>query len=62
MAALIAMDTPRQIVWHLQNCINGGASLDEARAVRRIAMEVVARCGIVWTNDVPDVVDSRVET
>jgi len=55
VAGLIAMDTPRQSAWHLQNCINGGATPGEARAVRRIAMEVAERCGLVWENEVPDV-------
>jgi len=55
VAGLIAMDTPLQSAWHLQNCINGGATIEEARAVRSIAMEVAARCGVVWENDVPDV-------
>lgn len=56
VAALIAMDTPRQIAWHLVNAQHGGASLEEAKAVRDISMRVAARSGIQWRDAVPEVV------
>ena len=34
VAALIAMDTPRQVRWHLENARRGGATLEETKAVR----------------------------
>ncbi|KAH8114127.1 hypothetical protein DFH11DRAFT_250536 [Phellopilus nigrolimitatus] len=55
VAALISMDTPRQVGWHLANCRRGGASLPEVQAVRRIAMEVAGKCGVVWRDGVPEV-------
>lgn len=54
--ANIVMDTPRQIGWHLANARNGGATLEQAQAVRRIAIEVGEAAGIRWKNDVPEVV------
>ncbi|THG99664.1 hypothetical protein EW145_g7219 [Phellinidium pouzarii] len=59
VAALIAMDTPRQVAWHLANCRRGGASLEEVRAVRRIAMEVAEACGVKWRDGVPEVVEDK---
>lgn len=56
VAALIAMDTPRQIAWHLANAQHGGASLDEAKAVRQISMKVAEVSGIKWRDAVPEVV------
>ncbi|KAI0628732.1 hypothetical protein C8Q77DRAFT_336436 [Trametes polyzona] len=55
VAALIAVDAPRQVGWHLANARHGGASLEEARAVRRIAMQVAELAGVRWKNGVPDV-------
>ena len=55
VSALIAMDTPRQISWHMSNCLRGGASLEEVRAVRAIAMDVAAKCGVTWRDGVPEV-------
>ena len=51
----MCMDTPRQIAWHLANARNGGATLEETRAVRQIAMEVASASGIQWTDAVPEV-------
>ncbi|KAJ3529453.1 hypothetical protein NM688_g7853 [Phlebia brevispora] len=54
VAALIAVDTPRQIAWHLANAQHGGASLDEAKAVRQISIEVAQKSGIKWRDAVPE--------
>lgn len=35
--------------------------MEEARGVRRIAMEVAGRCGVRWEGEVPDVVVSAKE-
>ncbi|KAI5120155.1 hypothetical protein M0805_003642 [Coniferiporia weirii] len=59
VAALVAMDTPRQIGWHLANCRRGGASLEEVRAVRAISIEVAQACGIAWRDGVPEVKDDE---
>ena len=55
VAALIAMDTPRQIGWHLANAQHGGASVEEAKAIRQIAMEVAEKSGIKWRDSVPEI-------
>lgn len=55
VAALIAMDTPRQIGWHLANCRRGGATLEEVKAVREISMEVARACGVSSRDGVPEV-------
>ncbi|KAI1791489.1 hypothetical protein LXA43DRAFT_417851 [Ganoderma leucocontextum] len=55
VAALIAVDAPRQVGWHLDNARRAGASLAEARAVRRIALDVAARADVRWKGDVPDI-------
>jgi len=56
VAALIAIDAPRQISWHLANAQNGGATLEEARAVREIAMKIAEKAGVQWKDGVPEVV------
>lgn len=55
VAALIAVDAPRQVGWHLGNARHAGASLAEARAVRRIALDVASKAGVRWKGDVPDI-------
>lgn len=55
VAALIAVDTPRQIAWHLLNAQHGGASLSEAKAIRTISMKVAEVSGIKWRDAVPEV-------
>lgn len=54
IAALIAINTPRQIEWHLEGAIRNGATREEVRAVRAIAMQISKAAGIVWKHDVPD--------
>lgn len=54
-AALVAADTPLQIGWHLSGALRNGATLDEAKAVRRIAMEVAKASGVQWRNEVPEI-------
>ncbi|KAL4245524.1 Peroxisomal Targeting Signal 1 Protein [Abortiporus biennis] len=53
--ANIAMDTPRQVGWHLKNAQNGGATIDQVKAVREIAMEVSEKAGITWRDGVPEI-------
>jgi len=54
-AALIATDTPLQIGWHLNGALRNGATLEEARAVRIIAIEVAKESGVVWRKEVPEI-------
>jgi hypothetical protein len=55
VGTLIAVDTPRQITWHLDNARRGGASLEQARAVRQIAIVASQSAGVRWRNEVPEV-------
>ncbi|PPQ76315.1 hypothetical protein CVT24_009140 [Panaeolus cyanescens] len=55
VAALIAIDAPQQIIWHLAGA-RRQASLEEVRAVRRVAVEVAREAGVRWLNEVPEVV------
>ncbi|KAK1221023.1 hypothetical protein PQX77_016173 [Marasmius sp. AFHP31] len=55
VSTLIAGDTPRQINWHLNGARRLGATLDEVKAVREIAMEVASLSGVRWKEGVPEV-------
>ena len=55
VAALISVDTPRQIVWHLANAQHGGATVEETKAIRKISMVVAEKCGVKWRDGVPEV-------
>ncbi|KAF9009492.1 hypothetical protein BDQ17DRAFT_1235282 [Cyathus striatus] len=55
VAALIAADTPLQIGWHLNGAQRLGATFEEVKAVREIAVEVVKSIGKQWENEVPEV-------
>ncbi|KAI9456687.1 hypothetical protein BJY52DRAFT_1275449 [Lactarius psammicola] len=55
VGTLIAADTPRQINWHLDNARRGGASLEQTRAVRQIAIEISQSVGVKWRDGVPEV-------
>ncbi len=55
VAALIANDTPRQVDWHLRGAMRNGASLEEIKAVRQIAIEVSRASGVQWKNEIPDI-------
>ncbi|KAF8626203.1 hypothetical protein AX15_004893 [Amanita polypyramis BW_CC] len=55
VASLISVDTAQQISWHLANARRSGATLEEIRAVREIAVEVGRKAGVEWRNGVPEV-------
>lgn len=54
ISALIAIDTPRQIGWHLEGAIRNGATREEVKAVRTIAIQIATAAGVVWKNNIPD--------
>lgn len=54
ISALIAIDTPRQIGWHLEGAIRNGATREEVKAVRTIAIQIATAAGVVWKNSIPD--------
>jgi len=55
VAALIAVDTPLQIGWHLNGAVRNGASIAEIQAVRKISIEVARAAGVKWKNEIPDI-------
>ena len=55
VGTLVAGDTPLQITWHLNNARRGGATLEQARAAREIAIEASKAAGVVWKNAIPEV-------
>lgn len=55
ITSTIIVDTPRQAVWHFATARNGGATLEQVKAVRQIAIEVGQAAGISWTNTIPEV-------
>jgi hypothetical protein len=55
VAALIAVDTPRHIGLHIDNARRDGASLEQARAVRQIAIEASQVAGVRWRNEIPKI-------
>jgi hypothetical protein len=54
VGSLIAADTPRQINWHMDNARRGGASLEQVRAARLIAIRASESAGVRWRNVVPE--------
>ncbi|KAE9398329.1 hypothetical protein BT96DRAFT_883056 [Gymnopus androsaceus JB14] len=58
VASLIASDTPRQINWHLDGARRNGATLEEVKAVRQIAIEAASAAGVKWKDGVPEVKES----
>ncbi len=54
VATVIAVDSPRQIAWHLANARRAGAPLADIRAVRQAALEVARQAGVVWRQGVPE--------
>ncbi|TRM58205.1 AhpD-like protein [Schizophyllum amplum] len=57
VAALIAVDVPTQIDWHLQGARRHGASIAQIRAVREIAIEASRAAGATWKNTIPEVLE-----
>ncbi|KAF5348745.1 hypothetical protein D9758_006836 [Tetrapyrgos nigripes] len=49
----IAMDTPRQIGWHLDNTRRTGATLEQAQAIREIAIQASKAAGVKWKEPIP---------
>ncbi|KIJ65473.1 hypothetical protein HYDPIDRAFT_110552 [Hydnomerulius pinastri MD-312] len=54
IAALIAIDTPRQIEWHLSGAVRNGATVAQVKGVRAIAIEISKAAGITWKTEIPD--------
>jgi len=54
LASLIAIDSPLQIMWHLDGALRNGASIEQVRAVRGMAIEVARLAGVLSGDDIPD--------
>jgi len=54
LASLIAIDAPLQIRWHLDGARRNGASEEQVRAVRGMAIEIAKSTGVLTGNEVPD--------
>jgi alkylhydroperoxidase/carboxymuconolactone decarboxylase family protein YurZ len=54
IAALIVIDAPQQLRWHLAGAIRNGATREEVKAVRAIAIEISKAAGISCKHEIPD--------
>jgi alkylhydroperoxidase/carboxymuconolactone decarboxylase family protein YurZ len=54
LASLIAIDSPLQIKWHLDGARRNGASEEQVRAVRSMAIEIAKFAGVRSEHDIPD--------
>ncbi|KAJ8596756.1 hypothetical protein M405DRAFT_757164 [Rhizopogon salebrosus TDB-379] len=55
ISALIPNDTPRQVEWHLTGAVRNGATVEEVRAVREIALRIAIKAGVHLKHEVPDI-------
>jgi hypothetical protein len=55
ISALIPNDTPRQVEWHLTGAVRNGATVEEVRAVREIALRIAIKTGVHLKHEVPDI-------
>ncbi|OAX37068.1 hypothetical protein K503DRAFT_771861 [Rhizopogon vinicolor AM-OR11-026] len=55
ISSLIANDTPRQAEWHLRGALRNGATLEETRAVREIALRIAIKAGVPLNHEVPNI-------
>ncbi|KAG2345832.1 hypothetical protein BDR05DRAFT_960125 [Suillus weaverae] len=55
ISALIPNDTPRQVEWHLTGAVRNGATVEEVRGIREIALKIAIKAGVPLKNEVPDI-------
>ncbi|KAG2137692.1 hypothetical protein BD769DRAFT_1435642 [Suillus cothurnatus] len=55
ISALIPNDTPRQVEWHLTGAVRNGATVEEVKGVREIALKIAIKAGVPLKNVVPDI-------
>jgi len=53
IAPLVAMNTPRQLKWHMQAAVRNGATKEEVIAARQIALDICADAGVAWEGELP---------
>ena len=54
LASLIATDVPLQLRWHLAGARRNGASEEQVRAVRGMAIEIAKTAGVLSENGTPN--------
>jgi len=54
LASLVALDAPLQIRWHLDGARRNGATNDQVRAVRSMAIKIAEYAGVLGENEIPD--------
>lgn len=55
LSALIVGDTPLEVEWHLNGSIRNGATLEEVRGVREIALRIATKAGVPLKHKVPKI-------
>ncbi|KAG2144298.1 AhpD-like protein [Suillus clintonianus] len=55
ISTMIANGTPSQVEWHLTRAVHHGATVEEARAVREIALRIAIKAGVPLKIEVPNI-------
>ncbi|PCH38619.1 hypothetical protein WOLCODRAFT_15966 [Wolfiporia cocos MD-104 SS10] len=55
ISALIPTDAARQLQWHMGNARKAGASVEQVKAIREIAIKISEKANITWKDGIPDV-------
>ncbi|KAG1739019.1 hypothetical protein EDB19DRAFT_1712533 [Suillus lakei] len=55
ISTMIANATPSRVGWHLTRAVHYGATVEEVRAVREIALRIAIKAGAPLKNEVPNI-------
>jgi alkylhydroperoxidase/carboxymuconolactone decarboxylase family protein YurZ len=55
ISTMIANATPSQLGWHLTHAVHHGATVEEVRAVREIALRIMIKAGVPLNIEVPNI-------
>jgi alkylhydroperoxidase/carboxymuconolactone decarboxylase family protein YurZ len=55
IATMIANATPSRLEWHLTRAVYHGATVEEVRAVREIALRIALKAGVPLKTEVPNI-------
>ncbi|KAG1812847.1 uncharacterized protein BJ212DRAFT_1368553 [Suillus subaureus] len=55
ISTMIANATPSQLEWHLTRAVHHGATVEEVRAVREIALRIAIKAGVPLKIEVPNI-------
>lgn len=53
ISTMIANATPSQLGWHLTRAVHHGATVEEVRTVREIALRIAIKAGVPLKTEVP---------